>query len=49
MFCDGYVDSFISVFKTILAFVGGLSPDPNLPIIGSHVPEYMELENVAFL
>lgn len=49
MFCDGYVDTFISIFKTMLAFVGGLTTDPNLPIIGSHVPEYMENENVIFL
>lgn len=42
MFCEGYIDTFISVFKTLLAFVGGLSTDPNLPIIGSHVPWYME-------
>lgn len=49
MFCDGYVDTFIAVYKTILAFVGGLSTNPNLPVIGSHVPEYMERENVIFL
>jgi hypothetical protein len=42
MFCGGYIDSFISLFKTVLAFVGGLGVDPNLPIIGSHVPWYME-------
>jgi hypothetical protein len=24
MFCDGYVDTFISAFKTLLCFVGGL-------------------------
>jgi hypothetical protein len=49
MFCGGYVDTFISVFKTVLAFVGGLSDDPNYPIIGSHVPWYMEHENLVFL
>lgn len=49
MFCDGYVDTFISVFNTLLAFVGGLGTDPNAPIYSSHVPEYMEKENIAFL
>lgn len=49
MFCDGYVDTFISAFKTILAFVGGISDDPTDPIWGSHVPYYMEVVNVEFL
>jgi hypothetical protein len=49
MFCTGYVDVFASVWKTLLAFVGGLSPDPDLPIIGSHVPPYMEAANLEFL
>jgi len=49
MFCDGYVDTFISVFNTVLAFVGGLGTDPNVPFWGSHVPEYMEKANVKFL
>ena len=49
MFCSGYTDIFASVWKTILAFVGGLSPDPDLPIIGSHVPPYMEAANIEFL
>lgn len=49
MFCDGYVDTFISVFNTLLAFVGGLGTNPYLPIIGSHVPEYMEKTNIKFL
>mmetsp|Transcript_9257 Transcript_9257/g.7044 ORF Transcript_9257/g.7044 Transcript_9257/m.7044 type:complete len:144 (-) Transcript_9257:805-1236(-) len=49
MFCDGYIDTFISAVKTILCFVGGLGTDPDLPIMGSHVPEYMEKLNVQFL
>jgi hypothetical protein len=49
MFCDGYIDTFISVFRSVEAFLGGLSTNPDLPIIGSHVPEYMELANVEFL
>lgn len=42
MFCDGYVDTFTSVYNTALCFVGGLGTDPNVPIWGSHVPDYME-------
>lgn len=42
MFCDGYVDTFKSVYNTALAFYGGLGTDPNDPMYGSHVPEYME-------
>jgi len=49
MFCDGYVDTFMSVFNTVLAFVGGLGTDPNVPFWGSHVPEYMETANIKFL
>ena len=49
MFCSGYVDIFTSLWKTVLAFFGGLSPDPDLPIIGSHVPPYMEEANIEFL
>lgn len=49
MFCDGFVETFVSIYKTLLAFVGGLTTDPYLPIIGSHVPEYMEKENWTFL
>lgn len=48
-FCDGYIDSFISLLKTLSMFLGGLSPDPNLPIIGSHVPDYMIDANLHFL
>ena len=49
MFCDGYVDTFISAYNSLLAFVGGLGTDPTIPIWGSHVPEYMEKANVDFL
>jgi hypothetical protein len=49
MFCDGYIDTFVSVFNTVLAFLGGLGTNPYLPIIGSHVPEYMEEANLKFL
>lgn len=37
------------MYSTLLMFVGGLSADPNLPIIGSHVPPYMEKANVDFI
>jgi len=49
MFCDGYIDTFISAFKMLLCFLGGMGTDPNLPIMGSHVPPYMEHANVEFL
>lgn len=49
MFCEGYIDTFLSVFHTILAFAGGLGTNPWLPIIGSHVPAYMENANIKFL
>lgn len=49
MFCDGYVDTFMSVYNTALCFIGGLGTDPTQPIFGSHVPDYMEKENVKFL
>jgi len=48
MFCDGYIDTFISAVKMLLCFVGGMGTDPNLPIMGSHVPPYMEKANVEF-
>ena len=49
MFCDGYVDTFVSVFNAVLAFVGGLGTNPYIPFFGSHVPEYMEKANLKFL
>lgn len=49
MFCAGYVDTFVSALNTVLAFAGGLGTDPDVPIFGSHVPEYMEKANLEFL
>ena len=49
MFCGGYIETFVSVLKTLLAFIGGTSDDPKDPIWGSHVPPYMEAINVDFL
>lgn len=39
MFCSGYVDTFVSVFETILLFFGGFSSDPTTPVFGSHLIE----------
>lgn len=49
MFCHGVADTFISFFNTMKLFVGGLGKDPRWPIIGSHIPAYMEKANVKFL
>jgi hypothetical protein len=49
MFCHGVSDSFVSLFNTIKLFLGGLGSDPRWPIIGSHVPAYMEKANLKFL
>ena len=49
MFCEGYIDTFISIFNFALMFIGSDGVDPNLPIFGSHIPEYMEHANLVFL
>jgi hypothetical protein len=49
MFCDGVIEAVESVINTLLLFLGGLSANPDLPILGSHVPPYMEEANVKFL
>ena len=41
MFCEGYIETFISVLNSAMAFLGGLGKNPYLPLVGSHVPEYM--------
>jgi len=46
MMCDGYIDTFISALHMAEAFLGGLGTNPNRTIFGSHVPEYMERENI---
>jgi hypothetical protein len=46
MFCDGYIDTFLSVFHFALQFLGGLGTNPWLPIVGSHVPDYMVNANI---
>ena len=49
MFCDGFIDTFISVFKTLLCFIGGLGVDPDKKIPSPHVPDYMVNANLDFL
>ena len=49
MFCAGISHEFISVFNTMKLFIGGLGDNPKYPIIGSHVPKYMEKANVKFI
>lgn len=40
-FCDGVVTEIESLWHFVKSFVGGLTPHPHWPIIGSHVPPYM--------
>lgn len=49
LWCDGWIDTVLSAYKVLLMFVGGLSPDPNAGIFGSHVPDYMAQANIEFL
>lgn len=49
LFCEGIVHEVESLLRTLTAFVGGVSDKTHLPIIGSHVPKYMEKANVEFL
>lgn len=47
--CDGAIDMIKSIVNMAKCFIGGISSHPNIPIIGSHVPKYMEEANVKFL
>jgi len=49
LFCEGVVETVEAVLKTLEAFIGGTGTNPDIPIVGSHVPEYMEKTNVDFL
>lgn len=49
MFCDGFQKELASLFNTIKLYLGGLGLDPKTPVLGSHVPEYMQQANVAFI
>jgi hypothetical protein len=48
-FCDGMIGEIESIWNFAKCFVGGLSDHTKWPIIGSHVPPYMEKANVEFL
>ena len=48
-FCDGIIEEIESLWNFAKGFVGGLSDHTKWPIIGSHVPPYMEKANVEFL
>lgn len=37
------------MLKTAVPFLGGFSDNPNIPVVGSHVPRYMEEANKEFL
>ncbi len=48
-FCEGIIPEIESVWNFAKAFLGGITDHPRLPVIGSHVPPYMEKANVTFL
>jgi hypothetical protein len=48
-FCDSIGSTLVSLVKTLKLFMGGLGANPSLPIIGSHVPAYMEKANIEFI
>jgi hypothetical protein len=47
--CDGVVEMIKSAVNMAKCFLGGISSHPNIPVVGSHVPPYMEKANVKFL
>ena len=48
-FCENIVKEVESLWLFVKSFVGGLTPHPYWPIIGSHVPPYMENATLEFL
>mmetsp|Transcript_41813 Transcript_41813/g.55123 ORF Transcript_41813/g.55123 Transcript_41813/m.55123 type:complete len:99 (-) Transcript_41813:1025-1321(-) len=48
-FCDGIMKEIESLWAFVKSFAGGLTPHPYWPIIGSHVPTYMENATLKFL
>merc|ERR1719223_1146471 len=48
-FWENVIQDIESIFNTMKAFLGGITDHPHIPIIGSHVPPYMEKANVEFL
>lgn len=47
--CDGAIEMIKSLANMAKMFIGGISAHPNIPVVGSHVPPYMEEANVKFL
>jgi|Transcript_13030 hypothetical protein len=48
-FCNGMVAEIESLWNFAKCYLGGLSDHTHWPIIGSHVPKYMEDANKDFL
>lgn len=48
-FCEGIEAEIESVWNYAKTFLGGFTDHPKWPIIGSHVPLYMEKANLEFL
>lgn len=48
-FCENVVQDLESLFTTMKAFLGGITDHAHWPVIGSHVPPYMERANVDFI
>lgn len=48
-FCENIIGEIESLWNFIKSFVGGLTPHPDWPFIGSHVPPYMEKATLDFL
>ena len=48
-FCENVIQDIESLWNTIKCFLGGISDHPYIPVIGSHVPAYMEKANIEFL
>jgi hypothetical protein len=48
-FCSGILGEIESLYNFAKCFVGGLSDHPKIPVIGSHVPPYMEKANIKFM
>jgi len=48
-FCENVIQDVESLWNTLKAFVGGITDHPRWPVIGSHVPPYMEKANLEFI
>lgn len=47
--CGSVSDQLWSLYHTAEAFIGGLTPYPALPIMGTNTPSYQERQNKAFI